>query len=46
MSDLDLPAPRSSTTVAILSSTQVMVIGGQGEDTRVSTVYVGTLTLS
>ena len=42
----DLPAPRSNTTIAVLSSSQVMVIGGQGEDTRVSTVYVGTLTLS
>ena len=42
----DLPAPRSNSTVAIWSSTQVMVIGGQGKDTRVNTVCVGTFTIS
>ena len=40
----DLPAPRSSTAVAVLSSTEVLVIGGWGERERVNTVYQGTLT--
>ena len=41
----DLPAPRSSTAVAVLSSTEVLVIGGWASD-KVNTVYKGTLTLS
>ena len=40
----DLPAPRSYTAVAVLSSTEVLVIGGW-DDGRVNTVYKGTLTL-
>ena len=40
----DLPAPRSLTAVAVLSSTRVLVIGGCGERERVNTVYMGTLT--
>ena len=42
----DLPAPRSITTVAALSSTEVLVIGGWDEGMRVNTVYMGTLTCS
>ena len=40
----DLPAPRSFTAVAVLSSTRVLVIGGGNERERVNTVYQGTLT--
>ena len=40
----DLPAPRSHTAVAVLSSTRVLVIGGRNERERVNTVYQGTLT--
>ena len=40
----DLPAPRSGIAVAVLSSTEVLVIGGRAEDKRVNTVYMGTLT--
>ena len=40
----DLPAPRSTTTVAVMSSTRVLVIGGWNEGERVNTVYQGTLT--
>ena len=40
----DLPAPRLTTAVAVLSSTKVLVIGGWGEGTRLNTVYMGTLT--
>ena len=40
----DLPTPRSSTTAAILSSTEVLVIGGW-DGCRVNTVYKGTLML-
>ena len=39
----DLPAPRSTTAVAVLSSTRVLVIGGWNERERVNTVYQGTL---
>ena len=42
----DLPAPRAGTTVAVLSSTEFLVIGGRNEGDRVDTVYKGTLTLS
>ena len=38
----DLPAPRSDTTVAVLSSTEVLVIGGW-DGCAVDTVYKGTL---
>ena len=40
----DLPAPRSSITAAVLSSTEIVVIGGY-YDGRVNTVYKGTLHL-
>ena len=40
----DLPAPRSRTAVAVLSSTELLMIGGY-DDGRVNTVYKGTLTL-
>ena len=40
----DLPAPRSHTAVAVLSSTRVLVIGGLNEGETVNTVYQGTLT--
>ena len=38
----DLPAPRSDTAVAAFSSTDVLVIGGQGDG---NTMYKGTLQL-
>ena len=41
----DLPAPRSNTAAAVLSSTEVLVIGGRDRGRRVNTVYKGTLTL-
>ena len=41
----DLPAPRSCTAVAVLSSTEILVIGGY-DGAKVNTVYKGTLTLS
>ena len=41
----DLPAPRSSTAVAVLSSTEILVIGGWNLGCRVNTVYKGTLHL-
>ena len=42
----DLPAPRSGTTVAVLPSSEILVIGGTGDDGgRVNTVYKGTLSL-
>ena len=42
----DLPAPRSETAVAVLSSTEILVIGGRSDgDSRVNTVYKGTLHL-
>ena len=37
----DLPAPRSCTAVAVLSSTEILVIGGS-DSGRVNTVYKGT----
>ena len=41
----DLPAPRSHTTATVLSSIEVLVIGGRGAYTcRENTVYRGTLT--
>ena len=39
----DLPAPRSNTVAAVLSSTEVLVIGGWDGGGRVNTVYKGTL---
>ena len=41
----DLPAPRSATAVAVLSSTEVLVIGGYDGGRGVNTVYKGMLTL-
>lgn len=40
----DLPAPRALTTVAVLSSTEILVIGGWNNH-RVKSVYKGTLTV-
>ena len=37
----DLPAPRSRAAVAVLSSIEVLVIGGWDEGKRVNTVYMG-----
>ena len=39
----DLPAPLSTTTVAVMSPTEVLVIGGWNEGESVNTVYKGTL---
>ena len=39
----DLPAPRSHTAVAVLSSTKILVIGGEAEGKKVNTIYIGTL---
>ena len=41
----DLPEPRSDTTIAVLSSTEILVIGGRCDGGTVSTVYKGTLNL-
>ena len=41
----DLPAPRSETAVAVLSSTEILVIGGW-DGGRVNTVYKGSLHLN
>ena len=41
----DLPAPLSSTSVAVLSSTEILVIGGWCGG-RVDTIYKGTLHIS
>ena len=41
----DLPAPRVDATIAELSSSEFMVIGGKVQYTRVSTSYTGTLAL-
>ena len=40
----DLPKPQAMLTVAVLSSTEILVIGGYNRG-RVNTVYKGTLTL-
>ena len=42
----DLPAPRSLTAIAVLSSTEILAIGGWYSGGEVNTVYKGTLTLS
>lgn len=39
----NLPAPRSRTITAMLSSTEILVIGGMEKWERVNTVYKGTL---
>jgi N-acetylneuraminic acid mutarotase len=39
----DLPAPRSDSIVAILSPTEVLVIGGWKDGDIVNTTYKGTL---
>ena len=41
----NLPAPRSYTAVAVLSSTEILVIGGLVDRDKVNTVYKGTLHL-
>ena len=42
----DLPAPRTSSTVVTLSRTEILVIGGYGgDDSKVSSVYKGTLNM-
>ena len=42
----DLPAPRTSISVAIMNRMEILVIGGQGgDDNRVSTVYKGCINL-
>ena len=41
----DLPAARSQTAVAVLSSTEILVIGGHIDGYGVNTVYKGTLHL-
>ena len=42
----DLPAPRAVTTAAMLSPTELLVIGGWDGRERVKTVYRGTLTVT
>ena len=39
----DLPAPRSYTAAAVLSTTEILVIGGQCGGEKVNNVYKGTL---
>ena len=41
----DLPVPRSSTAVAVVSPTEILVIGGLCGGDRVNTVYKAALTL-
>ena len=41
----DLPAPRAVTTAAVLSPTEVLVIGGYDNSNRVNVVFKGTLTI-
>ena len=41
----DLPAPRSETTAAVLSSTEILVIGGNEGYGKLNSVYKGTLHL-
>ena len=42
----DLPAPRTNTAVAVMTRMDILVTGGQGgDDSRVNTVYKGTLNL-
>ena len=42
----DLPAPRYGTAVAVLSSTEILVIGGSSDGGKVNSVYKGTLHLN
>ena len=39
----DLPAPTFGTAAAVLSSTEILMIGGEGNENRLDTVYKGTL---
>ena len=39
----DLPAPQFGSTVAVLSSTETLLIGGYHNENRLSSVYKGTL---
>ena len=41
----DLPEPRSVTAIAVLSSTEILVIGGWHDNARVNTMYKGKLHL-
>ena len=41
----DLPTPHSNTTVAVLSSTEILVIGGGCDGGQINTVYKGSLRL-
>ena len=41
----DLPEPRFNTAIAVLSSTEILVIGGRHGGCKVNTVYRGTLHL-
>ena len=41
----DLPAPLSDVSVNMISSTEIIVIGGKCDGARMKTVYVGTLHL-
>ena len=41
----DLPDPQSLTAVAVLSSTEILVIGGEVSGRKVKTVYKRTLHL-
>ena len=41
----DLPTPQCASAVAVLSSTEILVIGGWDGHDKVNTVYKGTLTL-
>ena len=43
---VDLPAPRACSTIAVLTRTEVLIVGGYGgDDNKVNTVYKGTLNL-
>ena len=42
----DLPAPRLTTAVAVLSPTKFLMIGGWSQGARLNTMYMGTLTCS
>ena len=42
----DLPAPREGAVTAVLSPTEILVIGGWDDSRRVKTVYKGTLSVS
>ena len=42
----DLPAPRVSSTIAVLSLSEILLVGGYGgDDNKVNTVYIATLNL-